>query len=95
MGWWNFLIVGVLPILTVTILYIVKRKMLWAAPFASTALAFITYTIALAPISIADIFNNNEWRVFFILVLFIHFVIVLVLTVIAYFIAYILKRKNS
>ena len=90
---WNVLIFGVIPVLTVVIIFIVKRNLLWIAPLISTALAFITYMIVLAPITIVELFNNNEWRGFFILVMLIHLVVVVILTVVAYFIARLLKGK--
>ena len=72
--------------------------MLWTAPLISTALAFITYMIALELMSLSEMlefFSNNEWRGFFILAMLMHLGIVVVLTVIAYLVAYILKRKKS
>ena len=98
MDWWNILIFGVIPGLTVVIIFIAKRKMLWTAPLISTALAFITYMIALDLISLSEMlefFSNNEWRGFYILAMLMHFGIVVVLTAIAYFVAYILKRKRK
>ncbi len=98
MDWWNILIFGVIPVLAVVIIFIAKRKMLWAAPLISTALAFITYIIALElinPYEMLEFFSNNEWRGFFILAMLIHLVIVVVMTVIAYLVVYILKRKHK
>ena len=93
MDWWNILIFGVIPVFTVVIIFIVKKKMLWTAPLISTALAFITYVITLAPITIVEVFSNNEWRAFYILAILMHLVIVIILTAIAYLVAYMLKRK--
>lgn len=93
--WWNILIFGVIPVLTVVVIFIVKRKLLWTAPLISTALAFITYMVALAPITAAELFSNGEWRGFFLLALFMHLVITVVLTAIAYLAAYILKQKQE
>lgn len=93
--WWNILIFGVIPVLTVMVVFIVKRKLLWTAPLISAVSAFITYMIALAPMTITEIFSNNEWRGFFLLAVFMQFVITAVLTLIAYFAAYILKRKQK
>mgnify|MGYP007033164720 CR=1 FL=1 len=93
--WWNILIFGVIPVLTVVVIFIVKRKLLWTAPLISTALAFITYMVALAPITTAELFSNGEWRGFFLLALFMHLVITVVLTAIAYLAAYILKQKQE
>lgn len=95
MDWWNVLIFGIIPVLTVAIMFFFRRKLLWVSPLISTALAFITYMIALAPITIAELFGNNEWRGFFILAMLLHIVIVVILTVIAYFIARLLKRKTT
>lgn len=93
--WWNILIFGVIPVLTVVGIFIVKRKLLWTAPLISTALAFITYMIALAPITIAELFSNGEWRGFFLLAILMHLIITVGLTAIAYFAAYILKQKQK
>ena len=92
---WNILIFGVIPALSVAILFFIKRKILWIAPLVSTALAFIAYTVAFAPTSIVEVFGNNEWRGFFLLAMLMHIAVVVVLTVIAYIIAFILKRKNT
>ena len=93
MDWLNILIFGVIPVLTVVIIFLVKRKMLWVSPIISTVLAFGTYTITIEPTMI-EIFSNNEWRGFFLLAMLMHFGIAVVLTAIAYFSAYILKRKK-
>ena len=58
MDWLNILIFGVIPVLTVVIMFLIKKKMLWVSPIISTVLAFVG------------------------------------LTAIAYFVAYILKRKK-
>ena len=94
MDWWNVLIFGVIPVLTVVTVFNVKRKLLWIAPLISTTLAFIAYMIALAPITIVELFNNNEWREFFILSMLLHIIIVVILTVVAFFIARLLKGKS-
>lgn len=96
MDWWNILIFGIIPVLTVVIIFIVKRKLLWITPFISTALAFITYMIALdiiKPSEMIKFFSYSESRGFFILAMLMHLGIVVVLTGIAYIIAYLLKRK--
>ena len=97
MDWWNILIFGIIPALTVAAIFIVKRKWLWIAPLISTVLAFITelIVIVLSSITIVELFNNNEWRGFLLLAMLIHLVIAIVLTVIAYFVAYILKQKQK
>lgn len=94
-NWWNILIFGVIPALTVGVILAVKRKFLWTAPLISAVLAFITYMISLVPITMAEIFHNNEWRGFLFLAMFMQFVITAVLTVAACFAAYVLKRKQK
>lgn len=93
--WWNILIFGVIPVFTVVIVFIVKRNLLWTAPLISAALACITYMAALAPITAAELFSNVEWRGFFLLAILMHLAITVVLTVIAYFAVYILRRKRE
>lgn len=95
MEWWNVLIFGIIPVLTVAIIFCFKRKFLWIAPLFSSALAFISYMIALAPITLEKLFSNNEWRGFFMLAMFMHLGIVAILTAIAYLVAYILKKKQK
>ena len=89
------MIFGIIPVLTVAVIFIVKKKLLWIAPLISTVLAFTSYMIALVPITIVELFSNNEWRGFFLLAILMQLVITVVLTVIAYFAAYILKRKQK
>ena len=93
------MIFGIIPILTVIILFFAKRKLLWLSPFVSTILTFMTYMVIHASQGmqspIIKIFSNNEWRAFLLLALLIHFVITVVVTVIAYLISYILKRNES
>ncbi len=93
------MIFGVIPFLTVLILFFVKRRMLWAAPLISAVLAFIAYMIAFGvqgmQSPVVKIFGNNEWRGFFILAMLMHLGVVLVLTAIAYFVGRILKQKNQ
>lgn len=95
MDWWNVLIFGVIPVLTVIVIFFTKRKLLWIAPLISSALAFVTYMIALAPINLEKLFSNNEWRGFFILAMLMHLGIVVILTAVAYLITYILKRRKK
>lgn len=93
MDWLNILIFGVIPVLTVVIMFLIKKKMLWVSPIISTVLAFVIYTITIEPTMI-EILSNNEWRGFFLLAMLMHFGIAVGLTAIAYFVAYILKRKK-
>ena len=93
----NVLIYGVIPLLTVVVIFFIKRKLLWAAPLTSTALFVFTYltVFSVSGIEVSDLFGNSEWRAFFVLAMLIHLVIVITLTAIAYFVAYILKRKQK
>ena len=95
----NILLYIIIPLFTVVIMFLFKRKLLWATPLISMALASISYIVSLyllgieAPIS--TIFGYSEWRNFFLLALLIHLVITITLTATAYFIAYILKRAKK
>lgn len=93
----NVLIYVVIPLLTVVIIFFVKRKLLWVAPLISTALVFITYIMAfkVSGIEISYLFGYSESRAFFLLAMLIQLVIVITLTAIACFVAYILKRKKK
>lgn len=92
----NVLIYGVIPLLTVVVIFFIKRKLLWAAPLTSTALFVFTYltVFSVSGIEVSDLFGNSEWRGFFLLAMLIQLVIVITITVVAGLIAYILKRKK-
>ena len=90
----NVLIFGVFPVLSVAVLFLMKRKLLWAAPLISTVLTVIVYAVALEP-SIVKIFSNNEWRGFLLLALLMQFGIAAILTAAGYLLAHILKGKNK
>lgn len=90
----NVLIFGFFPVLSVAVFFLMKRKLLWAAPLISTVLAFIVYAVALEP-SIVKIFSNNEWRGFLLLALLMQFGIAAILTAAGYLLAHILKGKNK
>ena len=90
MNWWNVVFFGIIPILTVTLIFFVKRKLLWAAPFVSTVLGVVISVVAMP-----TIISYSEHRaMFFVLVVPGHFVIGIILTVAAYFVAHILKQKK-
>ena len=95
MYWWNVIILGAIPILSVAIIFCMKRKLLWTAPIISSTLAFLCYMIELAPITLEKLFSNNEWRAFYILAMLMHVAIVVVLTAFAYLGAYMIKRKQK
>ncbi len=91
----ELLIFGGIPVLTVAAIFLVKRKFLCDAPVISAALALIAYTIALGPVSMAEVFGNSEWRGFLLLVMLIQFGITAMLSAIAGFAAYIIRRKQT
>lgn len=90
----NILIFVVIPVISMSVLFFRKLKLLWIAPLLSVMLAFAVYAITLEP-SIIKIFSNNEWRGFLLLALLMQFGIAVLLTAVGYLIAYILKRKNK
>ena len=90
-NWWNISLFCIIPILSVVIVFFIKRKFLWIAPLISTVVSVVISIIAMP-----SLLSNREHRaMFFGIVIPIQLVIVIVLTVIAYFVAYILKRKNA
>lgn len=91
----NLLIFGVIPVAAVAVLFIVKRRFLWSAPLISAALALIAYLIALAPISITEVFSNTEWRSFLLLALLIQLGITAALTAAAYLVPYVIRQKQK
>ena len=91
MDWWNILFFGIIPVLTVTVTFFVKKKLLWLAPLISTAIG-----VAISAIKMPSIISYGEHRaMFFILVVPGHFVIGIILAVIAYFAAHLLKQKKK
>ena len=89
----NILIFVVIPVISMSVLFFRKRKLLWIAPLLSVMLAFAVYAITLEP-SIIKIFSNNEWRGFLLLALLMQFGIAAILTAAGYLMAHILKRKE-
>ena len=90
----NILIFVVIPVISVSVLFFRKRRLLWIAPLLSIILAFIVYAVTLEP-SIIKAFSNNEWRGFLLLALLMQFGIAVLLTAVGYLLAHILKRKNK
>ena len=90
MDWWNISVYGAIPVLTVTIIFFVKRGSLWIAPLTSTVLSF-----AISIIAMPSILSVSEYRGFLLCAMLLHLGIVITLTAIAYFAAYILKRKQK
>ena len=91
MDWWNILIFGVIPVLSVLLVFIVKRKILWIAPLISTFFSIVVSMIAMPSL----LSNNEHSAMFWGISIPIHLVIVVILTAIAYLVAYILKRKQK
>jgi len=91
LNWWNASVFCIIPVLSVVIVFFIRRKLLWIAPLASTILSIIVSIIA-SP----SILSNREHRaMFFGISIPIQLVIVIILTAVAYLVAYILKRKNA
>lgn len=89
--WWNISVFCVIPLLSVVTIFFIKRKLLWIAPLISTFLS-----IAISVIAMPSIISYSEHRaMFFGISIPIHLVITIALTAIAYFVAFILKRKHS
>lgn len=102
MGWYSPVLFGLnlfctivfilIPILSVLIVFFTKRKFLWAAPIISTVLIVVFSIIALGP----SLLTVREYRsMFFGISVPIQLGIVIVLTIIAYVMAYIFGRKQS
>ena len=90
-NWWNISLFCIIPILSVVIFFFAKRKLLWMAPLISTVLSVVISIIAMP-----SILSYSEHRaMFFCIVIPIHLVIDIILTIIAYFETYILKRKQK
>ena len=83
------------PVLTVAAIFLVKRKFLCADPVISAVLALIVYTVALGPVSMAEVFGNSEWRGFLLLAMLIQFGITAMLSAIAGFAAFIIRQKQT
>ena len=91
MDWWNVSVFGIIPVLSVLLVFFVKRKVLWVAPLISTVLSVVISVIAMP-----GFLSNREGRaIFFGISIPMHLVIVVVLTAIAYLVAYLLKRKQK
>ena len=90
-NWWNVSVFCIIPIFSVITVFFLKRKLIWIAPLISTALSTIVSIIAMP-----SILRNREHRaMFFGISIPIQLVIVIILTVVAYLFAYILKRMKN
>lgn len=91
LNWWNISVFCIIPILSVVLVFFRKRKFLWIAPMFSTTLSTIVSIIAMP-----SVLRNREHRaMLFGISIPIQLVIVIILTVLAYLVAYILKRKKT
>ena len=91
LNWWNASVFCIIPVLSVVIVFFIRRKLLWIAPLVSTVLS-ISVSIVASP----SILSNREHRaMFFGISIPIQLVIVIILTAVAYLVAYLLKRKNA
>ena len=79
-NWWNISVFGIIPVLTVTILFLFKKKHLWTAPLFSAALS-----IAVSIIAMPSILSDSEHKaMFFGIVIPVHTAVVIGLTIIIY-----------
>ncbi len=90
MDWWNVLVYGVIPVVTVGIVFFLKRKLLWISPIVSTVVSFVISIIAMP-----SILSVREYRGFLLWAMIMQFGITVVLTAMAYFVVWILKRKKK
>ncbi len=90
MDWWNISVFGITPVFTVVLIFVVKRKLLWTAPLISTVISVIISIIA-----VPDILSEGEYLAHFGISILFHFAIVVLLTIIAYIVAHIIKRKQN
>ena len=90
MDWWNVLIYGIIPVLTVLVILFSKRKLLWISPLISTTLSFIISIIAMP-----SAFSNKEYQGFLLWAMILCFIITDIFTVIGYLVIYVLTNKNK
>ena len=84
----NFII---LPVVSVLLLFFLRRKFLWAAPIFSTVLMIAVDVIAVGP----TLLTEGEYRGMFLIGLVpLHLAVSILLTALAYIAAYLLKRKD-
>lgn len=102
MNWWEPVLFGLnllctilfilIPVLSVLLLFFLKRKFLWTAPILSTIFTVIISVIAEGP----SLLSVGEYRaMFFGVIVPIQLIVVVVLTGIAYVAAYLLKQKKN
>lgn len=87
LNWFSTILFIVLPVASVVILFMVKRRFLWTAPIISTLLS-----IAMAAIAEPSMLTYHEYRsMFFGIVIPIQLVAVVILTLLAYAAGHFLK----
>ena len=91
-NWWNASVFCIIPILSVITVFFLKRKLLWIAPLISTVLSI---AISVMMTSTSLLTYKEHRAMFFGIVIPIQLVIVIILTVGAYLIAYIVKRIKN
>ena len=87
MDWWNISLFGIIPVFTVVLIFLVKRKLLWTALFISTIISVIISIVAMP-----DILIEGEYRALFGISMLFHLAIVVFLTMIAYLVAHIIRK---
>lgn len=88
LNWFSTIIFIVLPVASVVILFLVKRRFLWTAPIISTLLS-----VAMAAMVEPSMLTYHEYRsMFFGIVIPMQLVAVVILTILAYMVGYLLKR---
>lgn len=91
MNWWNISVFCIIPIVSVIFFFLWKRKYLWMAPLISTLIS-----IAISLLAMPSILSDAEHRnMFFGISVMLHILIVVVLTAIAYLVAYFWDRKGK
>ena len=92
MDWWNILVYIAIPILSVVIIFFVKRKLLWLSPIISTLL-----TVIVSIINTPSIITYSEHRtMFFVFAMPSYLIVGILFTVFGYIFGLIIdKRKNK
>lgn len=81
-----------IPVLSVLLVFFIKRKFLWTAPIISTILIVMISLITADP----SLLTVREYRMMFLgIIVPIQLIVVAVLTVIAYVVAYMFKSKKK
>lgn len=91
LNWFSTIIFIVLPVASVAILFLVKKRFLWTAPIISTL-----FSIAMAAIVEPSMLTYHEYRsMFFGIVIPIQLIAVVILTILAYIAGHLLKRATE